>query len=551
MWKAGAISLLDRDETRLSPYASSRVWTQWFQRKASQPMNSRRARTISDYWRIARRRRLVLVIPAVILGISTWVALRQMPNLYESRARMIFAAGPNDDFSGRLSSFRQQLITDQTLEAIVKKCNPAQVNSTDVATRLRSNIALEPDTSSYPQIGGFVVSVRDIDPYLARSVTDELVSRLMTQGSNNPTTSTDEVEGLRKRADELAAQLREIEEMNPRLLAARADVSAPITPPARAQSGADAIRAQQMNIEGLKDQQYKFQQQLADVERRIGAQRQVVEQQKKSSTIRDNPTYGVLIARRAELQGQRDTLINRQELTDKHPRVLSINDQIAAINRQIEELQQQDVAVVGQSAEARELASLESERNRLKLDLEVTGRELSRRSASTPALVTPEYIPARREAVPVKVTQEYLSLKRNQREVISSLEAAEARLKATDGGQLRISETASLPEGPVSPNRVLFVALAAVAGLAMGAVFAFFAEGRRFTSLQDVRDVEHYTKLPLLAAIPRTQTPVERRKAAWGATARLALATVFSVGATFALTKIFILSNIFALIGRK
>ena len=519
-------------------------------------MNSRRARTFSDYGRIARRRSPLLVIPTIILGLSTWVALKQMPNLYESRARMTLAAGPfgTDDFSGRLSSFRQQLITNQTLEAILKKCNPTQENSTEAVSRLRSNITLEPDTSSYPQ-ATFIVSARAFDPYLARGVTEELVARLMAQGSNNPTQSTGEVEGLRKRADEIAAQLHEIEEMNPRLLTARVESSTPITPTGRAtQSGADAIRAQQMNIEGLKDQQYKFQQQLADVERRIGAQKQLVEQQKKQgSSIRDNPTYGVLIARRAELQGQRDTLINRQELTDKHPRVLSINDQISAINRQIEELRQQDVAVAGQSAEARELASLESERNRLKLDLEVTGRELARRTTSTPAQAAPEYpsVPTRREVVPAKVTQEYLSLKRNQRDVMSSLESAETHLKGTDSGHLKIADPASLPDSPVSPNQSLFVGLAVVAGLAIGAVIAFFAEGTRFTSLQDVTDVEYYTKLPLLAAIPRTQTAVETRKAAWGSTARLALVTVFSAGAIFALTKLFILLNIFALIGRK
>jgi hypothetical protein len=93
-----------------------------------------------------------------------------------------------------------------------------------------------------------------------------------------------------------------------------------------------------MNVESLKDQKYKLEQQIADSDKRIAAQRQIVESQKRTSVPRDNPTYALLISRRAELQGQRNNLLNRQELTDKHPRVLVITDQISAINNQLEEL---------------------------------------------------------------------------------------------------------------------------------------------------------------------------------------------------------------------
>ena len=145
----------------------------------------------------------------------------------------------------------------------------------------------------------------------------------------------------------------------------------------------------------------------------------MVEQQKKGSNLRDNPTYAALIARRTELEGQRDTLINRQELTEKHPRVAAIIDQIAAINRQIDELRQQDSQQANQSPEGRELRSLESERNRLKLELEITNRELARRSTvATTVAPTPAPAPSRDSAAS-PAAQAYFGLKRSYEETLA------------------------------------------------------------------------------------------------------------------------------------
>jgi uncharacterized protein involved in exopolysaccharide biosynthesis len=523
-------------------------------------MNSRRARSLTDYLRAARRRKLALFIPALVLAIATGAALRDLPDLYESRAGMAITPLKTDgvtEFSGRLNGFRQQVTGRESLEAIIRKCKLKDEPSAALVSQMRDRIAIEPDASRYSQPAAFTISYRATDPETARNVTDELADRLVGLSPAEPSAPALEAEVLRNRAAEVSIQLRELEEKDPRLLGASSDLSVvTLSQPARIfQVSPEAVRAQQMSIESLKDQQYKIQQQLADVDRRCATQRQIVEQQKRSPTLRDDPTYAVLIAKRTELQGQRDTLINRQELTDKHPRILAINDQIAAINRQIEELRQQDSTRVSQSPEARELAALESERNRLRIDLEVTGRELARRSASPPVqAVAPESTPARPSAVAPKLAQEYFGLKRSYNELTSSLQDSEDKLKRAGPAslvQVRVLEPATLPERPVSPNRPLFISVAAAVGLALGAMFAFFAESGRFRALQDARDVEYYTRLPLLAAIPRTATMSERRRAFWRAKARLAVATAMSVAATFGLTKIFIATDILALLIKK
>jgi hypothetical protein len=77
------------------------------------------------------------------------------------------------------------------------------------------------------------------------------------------------------------------------------------------------------------------------------------------------------------------------------------------------------------------------------------------------------------------------------------------------------------------------------------------AESRRLASIQDARDVELYTRAPLLAAIPRTLTATERKLAGRKVRLRLALGTVIAAVATFALSEIFIITDILALLSKK
>lgn len=522
-------------------------------------MGSRRSRNLADYCRAGLRHKLLLMTPVLVLTIAAGSSLVRQPHLYKSTA-IVGVANPKSgesDLTSRLSDLRQQVRSNEVLEAVrAKQASPDQ-SPENSAAQIRQRISVETE----PQSGNLALSYRAADPEIARQVTSELASRLVTNSLKTslktPATS-DELEALHQRATDISSRLNELEANYPRLsVETEYRVMASAQPARSPQPAASAeiARAQQMTIEGLRDQQYKFQQQLADVERRISEQRQIVEQQSKGSALRGNPVYAALITKRTELQGQRDTLINRQELTDKHPRVLAINDQIEAINRQIEEFRRQDVALVGQSPEARELASLSSERNRLKIELEVTGREIARRSSSQSLSTAPEPqpAPARRETGTPKLTQEYLALKRSQKEVAAQILDLEARSSKETGAsvQLKLEQPADLPVSPITPDRPLILAVAAVLGLAIGALFVLFAESTRFNSLEDARDVEYYTRLPLLATIPKTTTAHERRVALWRNNARIFLGSAVAVALTFALARVFIAADIFSLITKK
>jgi uncharacterized protein involved in exopolysaccharide biosynthesis len=538
-------------------------------------MDSIRPRNFADYLRIARRRTPLIIITAAVIASASVIAIKRLPNLYESSTFIIVESPKGEgtgertslDLSRRLTTIHEQVTSRTRLEEIIdrydlyRQMRSRGARIDDITSKMRGDINVDVNSSGEKSTDAFTISYRADRPEVAQMVTSELANQLIADNvAAMQSYASGEADVLRQRATEISTQLRDLEEKDPWLLSLKED--APLAPPAVGQRSAgpslDAIRASRMTIEGLKDQQYKLQQQIADIEQRINQQRQIVEQQKKSAPLRDNPTYAALIARRAELQGQRDNLVNRQELTDKHPRVVAVNDQIAAIDRQIAELKRQDAGAVSQTAEMRELAALETERNRLKTELEVTNRAIDRQVANPPvaasAPVTSSSPVQPRSAGSARLAQDYLGLKQTYKEVLSKLQDAELKRQTIGNNkveQFRVLDEANLPQLPVWPNRRLMAIIAFGAGLALGVGFALLLEMRRFSSLQDAKDVEHYTRLPLLAAIPLTITHAEKKRAARRARMKMALGLAIAVVATFALTQILIITNVFALIGKR
>jgi protein tyrosine kinase modulator len=538
-------------------------------------MDSLRPRNLADYFRAIRRHKLAIIAPTVVVLVASYVAIKGLPNIYESSTFIIVESPQGErseassDLSRRLTTIRQQVTSRTRLEEIITKYDlysdslSKGVRIDDVISHFRSDVVVDVNSSREQSTDAFTITYRATDPETAQKVTEELANELIADNVKAmESAASGEADVLRQRAAQISAQLHDLEEKGPWLLTLKEDT--PIMPQMGNGGGQSAQRAadmrlQQMSIENLKDQQYKLQQQIADLEKRINLQRQIVEQQKKNTPLRDNPVYAALVAKRAELQGQRDNLINRQELTDKHPRVIAINDQMAALERQMAEIRQQEAGNISQSLEARDLASLESERNRLRTELEVTARAIDRQIANPPLPAVASgpvttVTPAQRDAGSARLAQDYLGLKQTYKEVLSKLQDAELKRQTIGSAkveQFRVLDQANLPQLPVWPNRRLMAVCALAAGLAVGAAFAFLIELRRFTSLQDARDVEYYTRLPLLVAIPKTETPEEQKRTERRAKLRLLLATAVAVVATFALTKLLIFANLFALIGKK
>jgi hypothetical protein len=123
--------------------------------------------------------------------------------------------------------------------------------------------------------------------------------------------------------------------------------------------------------------------------------RQITEQEKlvmsaaPASGLVANSAYGVLLARRAEVEGQTKDLATFA--TEKNPKMIQAQTQLAVINREIVRLEAASgtslgAAINSASPEARELRAMRRDLQRLENELEVTRRDLSRKTQSLNAM---------------------------------------------------------------------------------------------------------------------------------------------------------------------
>ncbi|HEY6331003.1 MAG TPA: GNVR domain-containing protein [Blastocatellia bacterium] len=539
-------------------------------------MDSIRPRTISEYLKLARAHKWRIAIPALIFIAASAIVIIRLPNSYQSSTFVLVSPPQGDsaetnpiDLPHRLATVRQQVTSRSRLQDLIEKFGlyPEQtgrgVPMDSVIAQMRTDIDVDVSGARADATDAFSISYKARNPYIAQQVTSELASQLIADNVKAlEAEASGQADVLNSRSAELSAKLHEMESRSPWLISLKDDAPLALPTGGGSQSHAASmlagIRQQQMAMGTIRDQQYKVQQQIDDLDRRIAEQKQLVEKQKKSALPPNNATFGALIAKRAELQGQKENLVKTQGLTEKHPRVIAVNDQIDSINKAIDELKRQESAQGVQSPDERELSTLEMQRDQLKIDLQVTQRELDRQASNAPIITDHSPAPAGpvvpRDAASARLAQDYLDLKQTYKDVTLKLQRAELQTQAMESSKVerfRILDEANLPEVPVWPNRPLLLLAAFGLGIFAGVAVWLSLEFRKFGTLQDLRDVEHYTGLPMLAAIPRTVTQAERDRQARTIRFRIALGSVAALVVTAVLSKALAMSHLFEILGRK
>ena len=143
-----------------------------------------------------------------------------------------------------------------------------------------------------------------------------------------------------------------------------------------------AIRAQRLaaadSIGSLGDKEFMLARQIDEQKRQIAEQEKLVSSAAPASRLASNSAYGVLLARRAEVEGQVKDLAS--SATEKNPKMIQAKSQLASINQEIARLEAASGAnsgAAGNSAspEALELRAMRRELQRLENELEVARRD--------------------------------------------------------------------------------------------------------------------------------------------------------------------------------
>jgi uncharacterized protein involved in exopolysaccharide biosynthesis len=493
-------------------------------------MGIMRPRGPFEYLGILWRKKLLIILVAASVSIATLEIIRRIPNVYESHSLIVISNqvyGNNDPSlsSPPLSALTQRMTSQGNLTEIVRRYDlypqtpGVAPNSGAAVERLRKAVKIDIKMRNYypdaPE--SLTISYRYTDPVIAKRVVADLISIFDETNAAIRRQAATELERFRAQVAEMETQLHGL---------------APQRDQALLRSGShdnasSAVRAQRLaatdSIGALGDKEFMLVRQIDEQKRQIAEQEKLVSSAAPASRIASNSAYGVLLARRAEVEGQIKDLA--RSATEKNPKMIQAKSQLAAINQEIARLEaasgaNSGAALNSASPEASELRAMRRELQRLETELDVARRDMSRKTMSLKELPNEPPPEAASTARLNEAKSEYDRLMGRYNWLMDKQDALQ-KLTGGDGRNVEMYQVIDAPlarSAPVGPNRRLLKMIGFGIALALGLLVASAREIPSLFLIHNDRDVEYYLGTPVLAMIPETLTAPQRarRRVLWG-----------------------------------
>ncbi|HEY9435935.1 MAG TPA: hypothetical protein VI260_31130 [Blastocatellia bacterium] len=495
-----------------------------------------RPRGLFEYVEILWRKKLLIFLVAASVSIATLLIISRIPSIYESHASIVISnqGNGNDDrllSSPSLTALRQRMTSDGNLTAIIRRYDlyhqtPGWIQDPNVAVeRLRRSVKIDIKMRNYyPEAPeSLTISYRYSDPAIAQRVVADLVSIFEQTNVTMRRQAATELERFRAKIAEVETQLQS--------LAPQSDLAFLRNETARRlDNDSSTVRAQRLaaadSIYSLSDKEFMLERQTDEQKRQITEQEKLVSSAAPASGMVANSAYGVLLARRAEVEGQTKDLATFA--TEKNPKMIQAQTQLVAINREIARLEAASgtslgAAINSASPEARELRAMRRELQRFETELEVTRRDLSRKTEGLKELPKEQSDADKETASTIRLNEakaEYDRLMGRYNWLMDKQETLR-KLSGDDGRSGETFQVIDAPiarTAPVGPNRLMLKLIGAGIALALGLLIASAWEIPRLFLIHNDRDVEYYLGTPVLAMIPETLTQSQRgrRRVLWG-----------------------------------
>jgi len=491
-------------------------------------MEIMRPRSLFEYLGILWGKKPLIFLVAASVSIATLHIIRSIPNIYESHASIVISNQGNDDrmpSSPPLTALTQRMTSQGNLTEIARRYDlyhqpPGVVSDPSVLVeRLRKAIKIDIKMRNYypdaPE--SLTISYRYTDPVIAQRVVTDLISIFDQTNSTIRRQAATELERFHAQIAEIETQLQELApQRDLALLRSGSPDNAP-----------SAIRAQRLaaadSIDALGDKEFMLTRQIDEQKRQIAEQEKLVSSAAPASRLAANSAYGVLLARRAEVEGQVKDLA--RSATEKNPKMIQAKSQLAAINQEIAKLEAASGTTVNSaSPEGRELRAMRRELQRLQTELEVTQRDRSRKTKGLKELPKePPNAGVTETAGAARINEakaEYDRLMGRYNWLMDRQDSLQ-KLFGDDGRKGEMFQVIDAPlaqQAPVGPNRLLLKLIGLGMALAFGLLLASAREVPRLFLIHNDRDVQYYLGTPVLAMIPETLTPTQRgrRRVLWG-----------------------------------
>jgi polysaccharide chain length determinant protein (PEP-CTERM system associated) len=528
-----------------------------------------RSRKAAEYFNIVRKRKWLILLPAIAVGLAIGYVVFRLPDIYESTTLIVVKPStlPNsvvptveeETLTRELTSISQVVTSRSSLQPLMEKYDlykeerrrgePMEL----LIDSMRKQIKVEVNTSNHEITNGFNITYRGRDPKTTQAVAAELASKYIdeqTKSTINGGASAKQFieEQVRQAKDELDA----ID--NQRLSYLQQNMN---NLPSQSQALVGRLTALHEGQKALiaelgrsRDLAAAYRSQLADISKSY--QEEMALSAENTTDPKTTVAWANLVAKKSELENELQSLLAQYK--EKHPDVVAKKQQLEAVKRdqdqmigdwktRIEERKQKlqqlsDPRILSLKTQ---IAMMDSDTQRQQKLLDETNKQIAELDARINAIPNAE---VGLEAI----DREYQTKKLNydnllaqQQKVVIGADAA----KDQQGGGIQVVDPANLPEQPVAPKRFLLTVAGFFIGLVLGLVLAIGFELRRLFTIQTTEDAKHYTGLPVLASIPELLTPAEaraiprRRAFAMAAGIAFAIVTIPALAFVLRLTHVF------------
>jgi polysaccharide chain length determinant protein (PEP-CTERM system associated) len=471
--------------------------------------------TIEDYKTILRRRKWLLIIPAVVFSVSAYAVSLFLPARYKSETVVLVEAPAvsselvrpiGGDTNQRLATMREEILSRTRLQQIIEKFNlyredRSKRSMEELVASLRSSIdvsAVRPmDRTNASGLPGFSIDVIAAQPQLAQQICTEITSMFLQQ---NVIVSERKAEDT---TDFINRQLQEakvkLDDQDARLADFQRRYTGAL--PDEAQTNFSLLSGLASQLDSVTQSINRAQQDKLFLESELSQQ---IATAKLSQTV-GNPD--ALSRQLAALQDQLAAL--RTRYTDEHPDVTKVKNEISQLQQRMNEQAapthaDNETEKPGASVDTPQVQQLRAQLHQIDVTIHERMAEQLRLREQI------DRVQARLELTPA-VAQQYKALTRDYQTALNiytdllkkqnDSEMSRDLLRRQQGEQFRVLDPPSLPQEPTFPNRRLFAFGGLAGGVGFGLAIAFLLETQD-TTLRTDKDVEHLLKLPTLAVIP-------------------------------------------------
>jgi len=494
-----------------------------------------RPRKVSEYFDIVRKRKWLILLPTIAVGLAIAYVVFRLPDIYESTTLIVVKPStlPNsvvptieeETLTRELTSISQVVTSRSSLQPLMEKYDlykeerrrgePMEL----LIDAMRKQIKVEVNTSNHEITNGFNITYRGRDPKTTQAVAAELASKYIdeqTKSTINGGTSAkqfieEQVRQSKEELDQIDTQrLKYLQENIDHIPSQSQALVGRLT---ALHEGQKALIAEQGRS---RDLAAAYRSQLADITKSY--QEEMALSAENTTDPKTTVAWANLVAKKSELENELQSLLSQYK--EKHPDVVAKKQQLDAVKRdqdqmiadwkdRIEERKQKlqqlsDPRILSLKTQ---IAIMDGDTERQQKLLNETNQQIaeldSRINAIPNAEVGLEAID--REYQTKKLN--YDNLLAQQQKVVIGADAA----KDQQSSGIQLVDPANLPEQPVAPKRFILTLAGFGIGLAIGFLLAIAFELRRLFTIQTSEDAKHYTGLPVLASIPELLTEAESR----------------------------------------